>query len=113
MMGLKELPFERSHHHGLLGVGMVVTNEMQNAVHHQQGNFIVWCAGMLGTLRNRNLGADHDVTEDHRHIARPLLATIHWEGEYIGGSEFAEKFTFEFSNRVGIYERERQFAMGT
>ena len=67
MVGGEELALTVLHDHPAGIVGMIHAQQVEDAVHDQQSQFVVVAAGVGGGVRGGHRRADHDVAEQQRH----------------------------------------------
>ena len=63
------------------GVGVVVAEDVEHAVHDEQGELVVDGAGVRGGLLGGDRRADHDVAQQHRDAAVPDVVVVGVERE--------------------------------
>ena len=69
-MELGHSPFPLLHGLGLVVLVMVHPEEVQDAVHDQQGHLVVVGPGVVRRVAERHRRADHDVAQHHGHVGR-------------------------------------------
>lgn len=100
-----------SHRCRFVGLGVVVAKHVQNAMHHQQCQFVIERAGVRRCGCGGHGGTDHDVTEETwsdigARMLRP--GRIEREREHIGWSALTHVFLVERGD-LGLFdEGERQ-----
>jgi hypothetical protein len=66
VVGFEQLALPGAHPGRLLGLGVVVAEDVEDAMDEEQGELVVEVAGVLGGLARRHRRADDDVTEQQR-----------------------------------------------
>src|SRR3954453_22395474 len=108
-----------------LGVlGVVHPEQVQHAVHDQQGQFVLEGAGVVGGVAVRHRGTDHDVAQQRRHVvglAGKVAGTaaagvrgttalhrflVDREREHVGGSVLAQEALVEVRDGVLVHEQQ-------
>ncbi len=100
----------------LLWFAMVMADEVQQAMDHQQRQFIIEGAGMVYRLVARHLRADDDVTEQHRlirgwcRINVMVIGGVERKREHIGWPDRIHELSVQRRHLIDIDETQRQLA---
>ena len=103
MEALEQVELAGAHHRRLVGLGVIVSQYVQDAVDHEQSKFVVEGAGVLGELIGGNGRTDHHIAEQRRHPVERLV--VHRERQHIGRPRLAHVFRVQFGDVVTIEER--------
>ena len=100
----------------LLGLGVVVAEQVQDAVHREQVDLVVVAVPGGGGLLRGDLRAQRDVAEVARvglsSSSRPGRQLVHGERQDVGGALLAHPLLVEHGDRVGVDEPQRQLGGG-
>ena len=93
VVGVEQLELPRPHRRRLVGLGVVVAEDVEHAVDDEQGQLVVERAGVRRRLVAGDGRADDDVAEQHRHgpsAARVRSAGVERERQHVGRPVLAE-----------------------
>src|SRR5689334_1659786 len=112
----EQLLFTPAHHDALAVLRMVVVEQVQHTVDHEERELVVGAHPALRSLADRDAGADHDVSQQRRRVARlgrrARAATaliglasrrrelvVDREGKHVGRTAGAEEALVELGDR--------------
>ena len=110
----------------LARIGVVVVEQVQDAVHDEQRDLVVGGPAVLGRLRGRDLRADDDVADEARRLAAPRPGApgprppwsgwrpaeddvvVHREREDVGRAGPAQEPLVQVGDRLQVHEDQRE-----
>ena len=99
---------------GLVRLGVVVAEHVEHAVHDEERELVVERAGVVGRLLAGDVRADHDVAEQHRHVAcrqrSSSSSVVERERQHVGRAVLAHVLGVQGGDLVAVDERQRQLA---
>jgi hypothetical protein len=87
---------------------MVVPEEVQHTVHHEQCELVVERPGVRRALGDRHGRADDDVTEQYGNVDEWLV--VHGKREHVGWTILTHEAEIQFGDLGAIDEGQREFA---
>ena len=95
MVPVEQLALALLHHRLVVGLGVVVAEEVEDPVDQQQGHLVDIHTIIVNRLPCGNSGANHNVAQQHRliigHLGGIVDRVVKWKGENIGRAAVAVK----------------------
>ncbi len=121
-----QLPLPGLHGHPVGVGGMVEAEQMQDAVHDEQGDLVIERAGVVRRVGCRHFGTDHEVAQQQREVfaigaaslrAGPTFVgppaalgelAVDRERQHVGGAVGGHEVAVESGNGDGVHEQNGQ-----